>query len=180
MNPKVIAAVKYYAAQEGVAERVTVVEGDAERDTVEGEYDFVFAKDLIEHLVDDGPFFRRLGRQLRSGGGVYLATQNDHSLNYLLEGWYERVYRRNTTWCGWDRTHHRFYNAGTLADRLRAVGVSPDAWGSSYLVPWRFLGNRLTGRGSSLSSLASVDRALGTLLPFARWGWSIMVLGRKI
>jgi 2-polyprenyl-6-hydroxyphenyl methylase/3-demethylubiquinone-9 3-methyltransferase len=179
MNPKAIAAVNYYAAAEGVSDRVTVVRGNAECDTAEGEYDFIFAKDLIEHLEDDRPFFRRLGQQLRPGGGVYLATQNDHSLNYLLEGWYERVYRRNTAWCGWDRTHRRFYNAGTLGERLRDVGIAPRSWASSYLVPWRFLGNRLMGSGSSLRRLAAVDDLLGTLHPFARWGWSIMVLGRK-
>ena len=39
--------------------------GNAEKDTVEGQYDFIFAKDLVEHLEDDGPFFRRLARQLK-------------------------------------------------------------------------------------------------------------------
>jgi 2-polyprenyl-6-hydroxyphenyl methylase/3-demethylubiquinone-9 3-methyltransferase len=179
MNPNCIGAVAYYAAQEGVADRVRVVRGNAERDTVDGTYDFIFAKDLIEHLDDDGPFFQRLGAQLRPGGRTYLATQNDHSLNYVLEGTYERRYRGNRGWYGWDRTHRRFYNAPLLAARMRAVGIEPERWASSYLVPWRFLSRRLTGRPRPWRGWTQLDQALGAVAPFARLGWSIMVLGRK-
>ena len=179
MSPCAIGAVNYYAAQEGVADRVRVVPGNAETDTVEGEYDFIFAKDLVEHLEDDGPFFRRLARQLKPGGGTYIATQNDHSLNYLLEGTYERVYRHNKSWCGWDRTHKRFYNAPMIAERLRGVGIVPECWGSSYLFPWRFVSRRLTGKARPWTLWEKLDRALGTTSPFARWGWSIMVMGKK-
>ncbi len=179
LNPRCIGAVKYYAAEEGVAERVRVVEGNAERDTVEGQYDFVFAKDLIEHLDDDGPFFRRLGQQLRRGGLTYLATQNDHSLNYVFEGGYQRLYRGNKNWYGWDATHRRFYNAPMLAERMRAVDIVPERWASSYLFPWRFVTKRLTGKQRPSRLWTRLDRSLGTRLPFAKWGWSIMVLGRK-
>jgi 2-polyprenyl-6-hydroxyphenyl methylase/3-demethylubiquinone-9 3-methyltransferase len=179
LNPCAIGAVNHYAAEERVADRIRVVRGNAERDTVEGRYDFIFAKDLIEHLDDDGPFFRRLGEQLRSGGRTYLATQNDHSLNYLLEGGYEHLYRGNRRWCGWDRTHRRFYNAPMLERRMRDVGIAPECWGSSYLVPWRFVSKRLTGKPRPWKLWTRLDQALGTTPPFARWGWSIMVLGRK-
>src|SRR5262249_24129806 len=70
MSPCAIGAVNYYAAQEGVADRVQVVPGNAEQDAVPGQYDFIFAKDLVEHLEDDGAFFRRLAQQLRPGGGT--------------------------------------------------------------------------------------------------------------
>jgi 2-polyprenyl-6-hydroxyphenyl methylase/3-demethylubiquinone-9 3-methyltransferase len=179
MNPNAIGAVRFYAEREGVGDRVQVTQGNAERDTSDGEYDFIFAKDLIEHLEDDGPFFRRLGEQLRPGGGTYLATQNDHSLNYLLEGTYERVYRGNKSWYGWDRTHCRFYNAPVLAGRMRAVGIVPECWGSSYLFPWRFVTKRLTGKARPSALWTRLDQTLGTVPPFARLGWSIMVVGRK-
>jgi 2-polyprenyl-6-hydroxyphenyl methylase/3-demethylubiquinone-9 3-methyltransferase len=179
LNPKAIGAVNFYAAQEGVAERVRVVEGDAERDTVPGSYDFVFAKDIIEHLDDDGPFFRRLAEQLRPEGCTYIATQNDHSLNYLLEGAYERLYQGNAGWYGWDRTHRRFYNASLLARRLTQVGIVPERWGSSYLFPWRFVTRRLTGKVRPWAGWTRLDQTFGTIAPFSRWGWSIMVIGRK-
>lgn len=179
MNPHAIGAVRFYAEREGVSDRVAVTQGNAERDTAGGEYDFIFAKDLIEHLEDDQPFFRRLGEQLRPGGGTYLATQNDHSLNYLLEGTYERVYRGNKGWYGWDRTHCRFYNAPLLAERMREVGIVPECWGSSYLFPWRFVTKRLTGKPRPSVLWSQLDQMLGTVPPFARLGWSIMVLGRK-
>jgi 2-polyprenyl-6-hydroxyphenyl methylase/3-demethylubiquinone-9 3-methyltransferase len=155
------------------------VQGNAECDTVDGQYDFILAKDLIEHLDDDGPFFRRLGAQLKPGGYTYLATQNDHSLNYLLEGTYERRYRGNPGWYGWDRTHRRFYNAPVLARQMHAVGIAPVRWGSSYLVPWRFVTKRLTGKVRPWKMWSGLDMILGTTSPFARWGWSIMVVGRK-
>lgn len=179
VNPKAIAIVNYAAQREGVADRVIVSQGNAENETVEGQYDFIFAKDLIEHLDDDGPFFQRLGQQLRPGGCTYLATQNDHCLNYLIEGSWERFVRGNRNWFGWDRTHRRFYNARLLSERLRKVGIEPERWGSSYLVPWRFLTRRLTGRARPWRGWAAIDEALGTLGPIARWGWSIMVIGRK-
>ncbi|MGE0681331.1 MAG: class I SAM-dependent methyltransferase [Candidatus Binatia bacterium] len=179
LNPNVVGAANFYAQKEGVADRVTIVVGDAESDTIEGQYDFVFAKDLIEHLEDDRPFFRRLGEQLKPGGRTYIATQNNHSLNYLIEGSYERFYRRNTKWFGWDKTHHRFYNASLLAQRFREVGIAVEHWGSSYLFPWRFLTKRLTGKPRPWSGWTTIDRALGMKKPFAKWGWSIMVIGRK-
>ena len=179
MNDNCIGAVNFYAAQEGVADRVRVVQGNAERDTVDGRYDFVFAKDLIEHLDDDGPFFRRLGEQLKPGGGTYLATQNDHSLNFMIEGSYERLYCGNKAWYGWDRTHRRFYNAPILARQMRDVGIVPEQWGSSYLFPWRFVTKRLTGKPRPSPLWARLDHTFGTKSPFAKWGWSIMVVGRK-
>lgn len=179
LNPHAIGAVNYYAEQEQVADRVHVVCGNAERDTIDGQYDFIFAKDLIEHLDDDGPFFHRLGAQLKTGGGTYLATQNDHSLNYVLEGSYERLYHGNKDWYGWDRTHRRFYNAGVLARHMRAVGIVPEHWGSSYLFPWRFVTKRLTGRPRPWNVWTRLDDVLGMTPPFAKWGWSIMVVGRK-
>jgi 2-polyprenyl-3-methyl-5-hydroxy-6-metoxy-1,4-benzoquinol methylase len=179
LNPNAVGAVTFYAAREGVADRVHIVIGNAESDTIEGQYDFIFAKDLVEHLDDDGPFFRRLADQLRPGGRAFIATQNDHSLNYWLEGTYERHVRGRRDWYGWDRTHRRFYNAPMLAARLRAVGMTPEAWGSSYLVPWRFVTRRLTGKARPWRGWGTIDRRLGTTPPFARWGWSIMVIGRK-
>jgi len=179
MNDNAIGALRFYAAKEGVADRVHVMHGNAEQDTIDGRYDFVFAKDLIEHLADDQPFFRRLGEQLAPGGRTYLATQNDHSLNYILEGSYERVIRGNRRWCGWDRTHHRFYDAPKLTRLLHEVGITPERWGSSYLFPWRFVTRRLTGRQRPWKGWTSLDQRLGTVPPFARWGWSLMVVGRK-
>jgi 2-polyprenyl-6-hydroxyphenyl methylase/3-demethylubiquinone-9 3-methyltransferase len=179
MNPNAIGAARFYAAKEGVADRVQLVLADAEAEAVDGEYDFVFAKDVVEHLDDDRPFFRRVGDQLRPNGRVYIATQNDHCLNYLIEGSYERFVRGNRSWCGWDKTHRRFYNGPTLARRLRQVGIVPEQWGSSYLFPWRFITKRLTGKQRPWRGWTKLDQALGTTRPISKWGWSIAVIGQK-
>src|SRR5215831_11496734 len=102
MNPHAVAAARFFADKEGVRDRVEITLANADTDTVPGEYDFVFAKDVVEHLDDDRAFFRRIGAQLRPGGGVYIATQNNHCLNYLIEGSYERFVRGNRSWLGWD------------------------------------------------------------------------------
>jgi 2-polyprenyl-6-hydroxyphenyl methylase/3-demethylubiquinone-9 3-methyltransferase len=178
-NPKAVALVNYAAEKEGVAERVHVIEGNAEVEGVPGDYDFIFAKDLIEHLDDDGPFLERISEQLRPGGHVFLATQNDRCLNYWIEGNFEKYVRGDKEWMGWDRTHYRFYNPRSLKEKLNRVGIDPERWGSSYLVPWRFLTKRLTGKPRPWEAWLSLDRALGTKAPFSKLGWSIMVIGRK-
>jgi hypothetical protein len=45
--------------------------------------------------------------------------------------------------------------------------------------PWRFVSRRLTGKARPWTLWEKLDRALGTTSPFARWGWSIMVMGKK-
>jgi 2-polyprenyl-6-hydroxyphenyl methylase/3-demethylubiquinone-9 3-methyltransferase len=179
LSPSSVGIVKFAAEQAGVADRVRASQGNAETFTGRGTYDFIFAKDLVEHLDDDGPFFRRIAAQLRPGGHVFLATQNDHCLNYLIEGAWERWVRDNPNWMGWDRSHRRFYNAPLLSGRLREAGIEPERWGSSYLVPWRFLTRRLTGKVRPWEGWAAIDRLLGTAGPIARLGWSLMVVGRK-
>jgi 2-polyprenyl-6-hydroxyphenyl methylase/3-demethylubiquinone-9 3-methyltransferase len=179
MNPNAVGAARFYAAKANVADRLNVALGNAEDDEIGGPYDFIFAKDVIEHLDDDRPFLHRLGRQLAAGGHAYIATQNDHSLNYLVEGGYERFWLGNRSWYGWDRTHRRFYNAPMLARLLREVGLEPVRWGSTYLIPWRFVTKRLTGKPRPWRGWASLDRALGTTAPFSRWGWSLAVIARK-
>lgn len=178
-NPRAVAIVNYAAEQEGVAERVHVIEGNAEVEGAPGEYDFIFAKDLIEHLDDDGPFLARISEQLKPGGRVYIATQNDRCLNYWIEGSFEKYVRGDKEWMGWDRTHFRFYNPSNLREKLGRVGIDCERWGSSYLVPWRFLTKRLTGKARPSELWLHIDNALGTLNPFSKFGWSIMVVGRK-
>ncbi len=179
MNPNAVGAAKYYARKANVSDRLRVELGNAEEDTVGGRYDFVFAKDVIEHLDDDRPFMRRLARQLNAGGYAYVATQNDHSLNYLIEGTFERYWHGNKHWYGWDKTHRRFYNAPMLARLLREVGLEPTSWGSTYLLPWRFVTRRLTGKPRPWRGWTALDQALGTVAPFSRWGWSLAVIGQK-
>jgi len=178
-NPHALAILGHAAARENLGERVHLCQGDAESLKIEGRFDFVFAKDLLEHLVEDQAFLERVALQLRPGGHIFLATQNDHSLNYWTEGFFQRHIRGQAEWMGWNREHLRFYNARTLTEKLRRAGFSPERWGASYLVPWRFLTRRLTGKLRPWSGWQWLDRTLGTHGPWSRWGWSILVIGRR-
>ncbi len=72
-----------------------------------------------------------------------------------------------------DRT--RFIHADSLC------GYRPVKWGSVYIIPYNRLSWFLLGRMSiEISSLSLFDRALGTIYPFNRLGWNIMVSAEKV
>ena len=178
-NARALAILDHAAREASLEDRIHLCEGNAEDLDMEGEFDFVFAKDILEHLHEDQAFLQRVAGQTRVGGRLFLATQNDRSLNYWTEGFFHRRLRGRRDWCGWNREHLRFYNADTLGSKMRSAGFVPESWGGSYLVPWRFLSRRLTGRVRPWSGWQRLDRTLGTLWPWNRLGWSILVVGRR-
>lgn len=178
-NARALAILGHAAECAQLGDRIHLCEGNAESIELEGDFDFIFAKDLLEHLTEDQAFLHRLAAQTRPGGQIFLATQNNHSLNYWTEGVFQRCWRGRDDWMGWNREHLRFYNAGTLTVKMESAGFSPEKWGSSYLLPWRFLTRRLTGKARPWSGWQWVDRIFGTRCPWNRLGWSILVIGRK-
>lgn len=178
-NARALAILEHAATGAQLTKRIHLCEGNAESVAVEGTFDFVFAKDLLEHLIEDQAFLDRVAAQTRPGGHIFLATQNNHSLNYWTEGIFQRYFRGQREWMGWNREHLRFYNAGSLTSKMERAGFSPERWGSSYLFPWRFLTRRLTGKARPWFGWQWIDRTFGTLRPWNRLGWSILVIGRR-
>ncbi len=178
-NVHALAILSHASREAGLQDRIHPCEGHAEDLEIDGEFDFVFAKDLLEHLSADQAFLDRVASQTRPGGHLFLATQNDRSLNYWTEGLFQRRILGRRDWRGWNREHLRFYNAALLTVKMKRSGFSPERWGSSYLIPWRFLTRRLTGRARTWAGWQWLDRCLGTLWPWNRMGWSILVVGRR-
>ena len=172
-----LAAARLLVDQEGVSSAGTFIRSDhfpllAERTR----FDLVLLKDVIEHVDDDESLIAAAAAALIPGGKLVLSTQNALSLNYLIEGSYNRLWLGNRDWMGWDSTHVRFYTPMTLGKKLRRAGLRHFSWRSVYLIPYKLPG--LPGSGRQflrLDALALVDRLLGSIFPYNRLGWNILV-----
>jgi 2-polyprenyl-6-hydroxyphenyl methylase / 3-demethylubiquinone-9 3-methyltransferase len=142
-------------------------------------FDVVVLKDVIEHVDDDESLIRAAAAVLMPGGRLVISTQNSLSLNYLLEGSYNRLWLGQRDWMGWDSTHVRFYTPMILSRKLRRAGMQRFSWRSVYLIPYKL--PSLPGSSKEflrLDGLALVDRLLGSIFPYNRLGWNIVVRAR--
>jgi 2-polyprenyl-3-methyl-5-hydroxy-6-metoxy-1,4-benzoquinol methylase len=159
-----------------------------------GTFDVALCLDIVEHLHDDVEFLRGIHRVLVPGGWVVVSTHNSRSLEHVLG--LARATMTGTPWRGWDPTHIRFYNAGSLRRLLREAGFDVVALDGTYYWPFH-LPARVASwplQRMGLSSLArAVYRAVAapgyminaaleacSPLPGLRTaGWGIMALARK-
>jgi 2-polyprenyl-6-hydroxyphenyl methylase/3-demethylubiquinone-9 3-methyltransferase len=172
---------RFYAEREGVADRVQTIQAEVVPAAVRAErFDIVIAKDIVEHIVEDEQVLRDLSACQREGGTLLLSTQNRNSLNYLIEGTYQRRWLGNQKWCGWDSTHVRFYSASMLRRRLENAGYRTDRWAGVYIIPYDILSWLFLMRVRlETPALRYFDLTMGRVFPFNRWGWNIIVRGTK-
>lgn len=142
-------------------------------------FDAVLLKDVIEHVEDDRTLLDRAAEALKPGGTLVVSTQNCWSLNYAIEGLYQRTIKGNRKWRGWDPTHLRFYTPMSLRARLQHSGFHDFSWRSVYIVPYK-LPPLPTSRKQflRLDALSWVDRILGRVFPYNRVGWNLIVGAR--
>ncbi|HMK37473.1 MAG TPA: methyltransferase domain-containing protein [Desulfomonilaceae bacterium] len=174
-----LATARYFAAEQGVEHRCTFVRSEDFLQLPTGShFDVVLMKDVIEHVPDDVALLHRAASALVPGGVLVLSTQNLLSLNYLLEGSFQRFFRRNKDWCGWDETHLRFYTSMSLDKKLKEAGFTSTDWRSAYLVPYTLPAMGPSGKFVRLNPLSRLDTMLGDFFPFNRLGWNIIVRAR--
>jgi 2-polyprenyl-6-hydroxyphenyl methylase/3-demethylubiquinone-9 3-methyltransferase len=168
---------QYYAAREGVSDRVRVICSDKFPAALKSErFDVVFAKDIVEHVEDDDRLLCDLGQCQGEGGLLVLSTQNSCSLTYLVEGTYQRYWRGEKQWLGWDRTHLRFYTPGLLRRKLADAGYRTSRWAGVYIIPYDLLSwVSLLRLKIELPQLHYFDLTVGRLFPFNRFGWNVIV-----
>lgn len=173
---------EFYAKREGVQDRVrTLPSASFPPALKQDRFDLVLAKDIIEHIVEDDAFVADLAACQEPGGVLLLSTHNSRSLTYAIEGSYQRYWVGNRKWLGWDPTHVRFYNAASLRRKLARAGYRTDGWASVYLVPYDIMSwLTLLRRRIELPALSRVDTALGTVFPFNRLGWNVIVRAVKV
>lgn len=174
-----LATARYFSAQQGVDHRCTFIRSEEFPQRVTGPpFDVILMKDVIEHVPDDAGLLRKAASALIPGGVLVLSTQNLLSLNYFLEGTFQKVIRGNEEWFGWDETHLRFYTSMRLNKKLKAAGFTGTNWRSVYLVPYKLPAVGKSGKFFRLEPVSFVDRVLGGIFPFNRLGWNIIVKAR--
>ncbi len=175
----VLATAAYHTEVEGVKGCCKFVRSaEFPRLLTNRKFDVVLIKDVIEHIADDEEMLSRAAESLVPGGLLVLSTQNWLSLNYAIEGGYQRFVLGNTKWMGWDETHLRFYSTRQLGKKLRKAGFRVKKKRSVYLVPYKLQRpSWISGNGKyiRLDTLSWVDRALGAVFPFNSLGWNIIM-----
>jgi len=165
---------EYQAAGEGLTDRCRF---EVRPDIGEGRYDFVLAKDVIEHIQDDERWLAGVAAVLKPNGVFIFSTHNDRCLNYLIEGTYHRWWRREKSWMGWDPTHVRFYNAWSLSRLLKKHGFAVQRWASMWIIPYNILHwLTLFKLDVTLPCLGRFDRRFGKYPPFNKLGWGLMAV----
>lgn len=172
---------RYYAEKRLVADNIRIIHSESLPESLKKErFDVIIAKDVVEHIEDDRKFLRDLARCQKKGGVMLLSTQSKTSLNYLLEGSYQKYRCGNPGWRGWDQTHLRFYTPSMLKERLRNAGYRPVKWAGVYIIPYNILSwLSLCKIDMTLPQLRHFDLLLGRYFPFNRLGWNVIVRAEK-
>lgn len=157
-----------------------IIIADAATVRIDEKFDLVFVKDVIEHIENDKLFLKNMRNHLKENGMIVINTQNSCSLNYLLQGTWNRIIKGNHFWLGWDPTHVRFYNKQTLAGKLVKSGFMPITWFGSYYFPYRVIEGRLGIK--KLNGLFCIIEKTGLYqyFPLNGFGWNIGVVARVL
>jgi len=173
----VLSTARYFARQENVDKLCHFLPSDRlPFSPPQVRFDVILMKDVIEHVEDDQRLLEDAAALTEPGGAIVISTQNALSINYLLEGTYQRVARGDRRWFGWDDTHLRFYTPPALGSKLRRAGFKPVQWRSAYLIPYklpRLPGSRKTF--TRIDALSWLDKTLGRVFPYNHLGWSVIV-----
>ena len=177
----VLSTARYFAEKQGVASACTfLVSNQFPAFSAEAYFDAILLKDVIEHVEDDQSLLNAAAKAIAPDGIVVISTQNALSLNYLIEGTYQRIIRGTKDWYGWDPTHLRFYTPQKLKAKLKMAGLKCIAWRSIYLIPHKIPAPLSSGRQFyRLESLTRIDSLLGRFFPWNRFGWNIIVKAVK-
>ncbi|MBI5252088.1 MAG: methyltransferase domain-containing protein [Desulfomonile tiedjei] len=172
-----IETARYHARTEKVEPICRFVQSEDFPEFLRGDrFDVILMKDVIEHVVDDDGLLQRAVNSIAPGGRLVLSTQNSLSLNFLVQGTYNRILLGNKDWFGWDETHLRFYTFMSLGRKLRRAGFAVKDWRSVYIIPYKL--PALPGSKKKflrLDALSGIDRVLGGTFPYNRLGWNIIV-----
>jgi len=159
--------------------RARFVLGDATEIKMKEQFDFIFAKDIIEHIKDDEKFLENMNSHLKDGGIMFLNTQNSLSLNYIIEG-LGNYLAGNKKWCGWDPTHLRFYTYFSLRQKLHKAGFDIINTFGFYHVPYRYMSLKFLRRIHEHRIFHLVETTnLYNKMPFNIIGWNIGMLAVK-
>jgi 2-polyprenyl-6-hydroxyphenyl methylase/3-demethylubiquinone-9 3-methyltransferase len=137
-------------------------------------FDLVICIDVIEHIQEDTAVINEILRVLRPNAFLIIASQNKISLNYLIQGAYERIIKRKQ-WIGWDPTHVRFYTPFSFSVLLEKFELIKHS--GTYFLPYGILNVK------SIKLLEKLDELIETICdkkPINSTGWGITYLCKKV
>jgi len=177
----VLSTARYFTKKMGVAEACTfLVSNQFPAFSSAVHFDAILIKDVIEHVEEDQSLLNAAAKAIAPDGAIVVSTQNAISLNFLIEGTFQRIIRNDKNWYGWDPTHLRFYTPQKLKAKLEMAGLRCTAWRSIYLIPNKIPAPLSSGRQFyRLESLMRIDGLLGRFFPWNRFGWNIIVKAIK-
>lgn len=159
--------------------KATFINADATNINIDKKFDFIFVKDVIEHIPEDVKFLKNMNEHLKEGGLIFLKTQNSMCLNYLLEGIPRRI-RGDYKWMGWDNTHVRFYTFKSLNTKLSEANYEVIKTFGTYHIPYKILSRKLTGKLHEKEVFHFIEKSfLYDKFPFSVTGWGIGVIAKK-
>lgn len=139
------------------------VNQDLERDVfplVDGSFDVVFSKSVIEHIRDPNHFMKEMYRVLKPGGRVITMTPDWHSQMFIF---YD------------DPTHIHPYTCTGLRDLFAMHGLKQPEAELFYQLPivWKYSALKIVCK--SLQLLGPVKKIEKN--KFLRWSRELMILG---
>jgi 2-polyprenyl-6-hydroxyphenyl methylase/3-demethylubiquinone-9 3-methyltransferase len=178
-EPTALETAQLLATKRNVESRIRTICSEAfPPELVEERFEIVILKDVIEHIPDDQALLCSLAGCQDMGGRLLLSTHNTWSLNYLVEGIYNRWWCGDKNWFGWDPTHLRFYTPRSLKPLLRRAGYVTRRWSGLYLIPYDILSRFLLGkRGIEFDALYKLELWCCHLFPLNRLGWNVVIEG---
>jgi len=173
---------RYQIERAGVTDRVTTIQSDRVPDSLAGQrFDVVLLKDVVEHVPDDVGLLRGLAALQPPGGRLLLSTPNRLSLNFLLEGAYQRWREGNRAWLGWDSSHVRMHTPWSLRRTLRSAGYRPTRWRGLYIIPYDIPSWLVLLRRKIVwPALHRFDLWAGGVFPFSRCGWNVVLVAERV
>lgn len=169
----------FYASQEGVKIEAKAA-SRLDSECFENKFDIIFAKDLIEHVIDDRALVHGFSEVLENNGLLIMTTQNSLSLNYIFEGGIRKIFRPKGKWMGWDRTHLRFYTPSKLRELVEINGFTLVRFSSAYIFPYKLVSILLPFMNPHKKSIFSeFDGLLSKVHFLSKFGWNIMVIATK-
>lgn len=177
-SEEALSTAAYYFKKENLD--INVFKADKGYFNMDVKFDIIIAKDLIEHVIEDKKIFEDLFNLLKDGGKLILTTQNSFSLNYLIEGTYNKIKNPKKKWLGWDRTHIRFYTPNSLKKLASNLNVKKIQFKSSYIFPYKLFDISLNKLfGIKKTSFYKIDLALMKFNFLGKFGWNIMMICQK-
>lgn len=138
----------------------------------DGSFNIVISIDVVEHIIEDKRFVKEIERILSPNGLLIIGTQNAVSLNFLVEGFINRVVKRKQ-WMGWDSTHIRFYTHKRLVKLLDGFDIKRIS--GSYIIPYIMVPRKAAKIALRLNDLLESNDSW----PWTTLGWSIACIGYK-